>query len=331
MTVLGEPFVVAEAAQGYEGDPALARLLVRGAAAAGADAVKFQIVFAGDLAAPDYVHFDLFTQLEMTEADWRRVRDDARDKGLEFFADIFGSQSLALAKSLGVDGIKIHSTCFFDDALIAEVAAMPVRLLLSIGGIEMEELREAVARHRLVDRPHETVIMYGFQAEPTPLASNHLRRIPAIAKATGLEVGFMDHSEGQGDYAISLSAVALGLGARVFEKHISLDHALALEDHISALTPTGFADYVTAMADLTQALGDDIPALSEDERAYRGRALKRVVAVRDIAAGDVLREEDVVLLRPAAEEGLFRPGDAIGRSAKRSIAAGAPVRSGDLS
>lgn len=326
----GKLYFVAEAAQGYEGNPALAHLLIRGAATTEADAIKFQVVYAEDLAAPDYVHYSLFQQLEMPESDWLMVRDYTRDKGMDFFVDVFGPKSLGLAQSLDVDGIKIHSTCFFDDALIADIAAMPVQLLLSIGGIELAEVQDAIARHRLAERRDETVIMYGFQAEPTPLASNHLRRIPEIAAATGLEVGFMDHSEGQGDYAALLSAVALGLGVRTFEKHISLDHALALEDYVSALPPAAFEKYVAMMHDLSSALGSPALSLSADEYGYRGRALKRVVATRDLASGEIVAQADLTLIRPGVEEGLLRPTEAVGRSVKHAIAAGDPVRAEDL-
>ena len=330
MTSFTRPYIVAEAAQGFEGDATLAHLLVKASAAANADAIKFQLVFADDLAVPEYAYYDLFEKLEMSAASWRAVRDDARDRKLEFFVDVFGARSLSLARDLAVDGVKLHSTCFFDDGLIADIAALPIRLMLSIGGIEPVELGETIEKHGLAERSSETVIMYGFQAEPTPLASNNLRRIPEIAKQTGLEIGFMDHSEGLGDYAISLSAVALGFGVRVFEKHISLDHALALEDHVSALTPSEFSSYVSSLTELAKALGDGALALSEEERGYRGRSLKRVIATRDVIGGAVLTGDDVTLLRPSIEQGYFRTDEVIGRRANRDIAAGSALRAEDL-
>lgn len=75
------PFIVAEAAQGFEGDPGILRLLVCAAAKAGADAVKLQIVFADEVAVPGYAYYDLFRQLEMAGAEWRAIRDLARAEG----------------------------------------------------------------------------------------------------------------------------------------------------------------------------------------------------------------------------------------------------------
>ena len=82
MTSFTRPYIVAEAAQGFEGDATLAHLLVKASAAANADAIKFQLVFADDLAVPEYDYYDLFEKLEMSAASWRAVRDDARDRKL---------------------------------------------------------------------------------------------------------------------------------------------------------------------------------------------------------------------------------------------------------
>ena len=167
-------------------------------------------------------------------------------------------------------------------------------------------------------------------ATPGRINATRYALVNRFAAATGLEVGFMDHSEGQGDYTVSLSAVALGLGVCVFEKHISLDHALALEDHVSALAPAAFANYVAAINDLSSALGNRALSLNPDEYEYRDRALKRTVAARDLSAGETVGQADLSLIRPGVEEGLFRPDEAIGRIAKHDIAAGNPVRAEDL-
>jgi sialic acid synthase SpsE len=316
-------FVVAEAAQGFEGSPEIARLLVRAAAAGGADAVKFQIVFADDLAVPGYVHYPLFQRLEMPEAAWRGVRDEAARAGLAFYADVLGPRGLALARRLGVDGAKLHSTCFFELELVAVVLAEFPRVLLSIGGIEVAEVRALLDAHSAARA--KCVVLHGFQAEPTPTEANQLARIPALADALAVEVGFMDHADGAGPDAIHVSAMALALGCRTFEKHIGLDRALALEDFVSALPPAAFADYVASLRRLAGALGDATTALSAAERAYRERALKRTVAARDLSAGAVVAPADVTLLRPAMPGGFQRIEDIVGRTLAKPVERGAAI------
>ena len=321
--------IIAEAAQGYEGSADLAKLLVKAAGAAKADAVKFQIVYAADLCEPGYRYYDLFCQLELPAETWRSVRELARERGLRFIADIFGPRALEVAQTIGVDGAKLHSTTFYDDALTAGVLALGKPTLLSMGGIEIGEVEAAIARHGIRTRD-DIVMMYGFQAEPTPIGANNLARIPALRQRLGLDIGFMDHSDGAGAHAELLSAAALGLGVTVFEKHISLDRALELEDYVSALPPAGFARYAANLRELAAAIGAPALDLSEDERAYRGRALKRVIAARDLGPGTELTAMDIRLSRPAEPAGLYDPAQALGRKMRKAIAAGQPVRAEDL-
>ncbi len=306
-------YIIAEAAQGFEGNVDVSKLLVRAAAKAGADAIKFQLVFADDLAEPGYEYYELFKTLQMTYEEWRAVRDLAKDLKVDMIFDIFGPQSLAMAKSLSPDGIKIHSTCFFDDRFINEVLTLDTAIYLSIGGIHQHEVERSLERYGFRNHPR-FVLMYGYQAEPTPIEANNLSRIPQLRKTLAVEnIGFMDHSDGDGDFTITLSAVALGLGVNVFEKHITLDRQLEMEDYISALGPRAFAAYVKQIRELSTALGSDSLELNEAEQKYRGRAIKRVVATSDLAVGDVLDLEHVKLSRSSNMAGSFLIEDVLGR------------------
>src|SRR5436190_19370592 len=102
--------IIAEIAQGFEGKPAQAAAMLAAGAAAGADAVKFQMVYADELAAPGYTHFKLFQGLEMPDAAWVDLAQLAREKGTQLHLDVFGPRSLALAERVGAGAVKIHST-----------------------------------------------------------------------------------------------------------------------------------------------------------------------------------------------------------------------------
>jgi sialic acid synthase SpsE len=318
------PFIIAEAAQGYEGSSDIARLLLRAAVKAKADAIKFQVVFASDLASPGYRYYDLFRNLEMPDEVWRSLRRQADDAGIGFFIDIFGPRSLELAQTLSPDGVKLHSTTFFDDDLTRAVIKLDKPLFLSVGGIEPGEIRDFAKRHAFVGR-EETVLLFGYQSEPTPTDRNNLARIARLRELVGLEIGFMDHADATGPDTIALSAMALALGVCVFEKHIGLDHELELEDHVSALPPAAFSAYVAAIHRLAGALGSGDLELSPDEQGYRGRALKRVIAARDLKAGTVLAAPDITLLRPAESAGLFDPAQAVGRRLRSAVAKDQPI------
>ena len=328
-------YIIAEAAQGYlpltgdTGSADIALLLVKAAAAAGADAVKFQVVYVDELAQPGNVHYDIFRRLEMPEPDWRRVRTYAREAGIDFLADVFGARSLEVARGIGVDGIKLHSTSFFDHDLVREVLALGCPAYFSLGGIEMRELESFIERHRLRSRK-DVVLLYGFQAEPTPLERNNLARVPVLSARTALPIGFMDHTDGAGPDTIAVSILALSLGVRVFEKHVTLDRELEIEDYVSALEPARLRDYVQTLRRLETALGSADLDLTDAERTYRDKAVKRTVAGRSLAAGTRLAAADISLIRPTVARGAVDPDQLVGRTLRVAVAHGEPIAPEDV-
>lgn len=329
----GPVTIIAEAAQGYEGDAALARLLVRAAAAGGADAVKFQVVYADELATRAYAYHDLFKNLEMPLSAWEAVAAEAKTRGIKLVCDVFGLQSLEVALALGADGVKVHATDFFNRPVVDTALARAPHVYFSAGGIEVTEIDEWLSRAGAAALARLTML-YGFQAEPTPVGNNHLARLGALrARFPGLRLGFMDHAAGDADDAGWLGALALPFGVSVIEKHITLERSLQLEDYVSAATPTEFAAYVRRIRAAEAALGSAELTLSPTEREYRRKALKAVVAARALSEGTVLTVGDVVLLRaPLPDEGevLRRPEQAVGRRLVRALAEAQPLLAGDL-
>lgn len=323
---MNKPYIIAEAAQGYEGSVEISKLLIRGAKMAGADAIKFQMVYADDLAEEGYQYYDLFRSLEMSLEDWQEIRHYAQAQKIDFIVDIFGQNSYQKALMLKAEGVKIHSTSFFDAPLIEEILTLEGEIYFSIGGIYPEEVLSLVQKYHL-DQKRNVHILYGFQAEPTLLPSNNLLRILELKKYTGMEsIGFMDHSDGAGVYTISLSAVALGLGVRIFEKHITLDRCLEMEDYTSALGVRDFATYVSSLRDLYQALGSSNLALTEEEKGYRNRAIKRVIAAKNLQSGHLVTLDDVRMNRPKVEGGCFKVEEVLGKKLQKEILAGEAFR-----
>lgn len=311
-----DPTVIAEAAQGFEGDLTLARQLVRAAAAGRADIVKFQLVYADELATPDYEYHGLFQSLEMSDAAWKDVAQETFKYGLQLAFDVFGERSLHLALELGAMAVKLHVSDFFNDPLFDAAVQSAPRVYFSVGGITSDEVANRLARYDVSTRSKLTM-MVGFQAEPTKLEDNHLARLAIWGqKFPDLRLGFMDHADGESDEAAWLGLLAVAFGATVIEKHLTLDRALRLEDYVSAATPTEFARYVDRIRNARVACGSGTLELSDLERQYRNRAVKALVASRDLPAGTRLNAEDLRPLRApldANKEALRFFGDAIGR------------------
>jgi len=326
-----KPFIIAEAAQGYapiiRSKPSLeiGILLVRAAASAGADAVKFQIIFVDELAEPGYEHYVLFKNLEMSTKEWMILREEARRLSIEFHADIFGLKSLDIAKKISVDGIKIHSTSFFDEDLFKNALHLKKPIYISIGGIEFNELTDFITSNNLEEINAKIILMHGFQSEPTPIENNNLARISELSRTTGLEIGFMDHADGGEDDFINISIMALANGVSYFEKHITLDREIELEDFVSAIPPKKFANYVNTIKRLHSAVGKKSLNLTYREKKYRDGAVKKIIANKNIKKGKLIKKSDLTSMRRPNKNGFFNFSDVVGKQALKDIKKGSLI------
>lgn len=318
--------IIAEAAQGYEGKPELAALLVRAAAAAGADAVKFQLVYADELATPDYQHHALFRTLEMPDSVWRGLKTLADEKGIALYLDVFGSRSLALAAALGCRGIKVHSTDMANRGLLEAVGASPVPLvMLSCAGCSDVEITDALA----LVRAKEVALLHGFQGYPTAVEANNIARIErlkALLGASGARgvIGFADHAPADDPTRYLLAATALGAGATALEKHLTLSKIMKFEDFEAALDPGELAEFVGLMRACFSALGTQ-GARHASEDDYRSKTRKHVVALSDIEPGSTIEPQMVGLLRTSGTGALHDVRAVYGKRAKSRIARGAAL------
>jgi len=328
--------IIAELAQGFEGRPEQARLLVKAAAAAGADAAKLQLVYADELATPDYKHYALFRTLEMADEVWAGLAASATQWGISLQLDIFGSRSLQLAERIGVGAIKLHPTDIANVGLLEEVARTRVpKVLLGAGGAYSDELTRALD----LLRGKQVVVLLGFQAYPTPTETNQIARVRALAEKLGRShpyavVGFADHALPDSPLRYALAATAVGAGARVLEKHLTLGQVMKLEDHESALNPDDFAEFVRVLRSCDEAMGvaEDTEnfGMSEPEKGYRKTIRRHVVSTRVLTKAGMLGPADLTLKRTSVENPLVDLGEAYRKRVKRDLPANAPVTAADL-
>jgi len=287
--------IIAEIAQGYEGNPKLAELLVKGALVAEADAVKIQIIFADELCVPDYPYYGLFKSLEMEKSVWQRLVSQVKAAKKKIYFDVYGDRSINLAKELEVDGVKISTTDFYNFPLLKQVFANFDNVYVSTGGVPKEDIDDMM---NMCDLPINLVLMHGFQDEPTKIVDNNLARITTLRKRyPGVGIGFMDHSLGSEEEAFNLPLVALGMGVSCIEKHITLDYSLQIEDYISALSVDRFEEFVRMIRLMEPSLGSSELTLTSKEIDYKNRAGKVVVAIRNLKKGERITEDDIAMKR----------------------------------
>jgi len=328
--------IIAELAQGFEGRPEQARLLLKAAAAAGADAVKYQLVYAEELATPDYKYFQLFRSLEMSDSVWEGLAAYASELGIALHLDVFGRRSLALAERIGAAAIKLHGTDLANTGLLADVATSSApRVLLGAGGAHAAELLEALE----ILRAKNVVVLLGFQGYPTPDDTNQIDRLRLLGARLArthpnVTVGFADHASPETSLRYALAATAVGAGARVLEKHLTLGRGMKLEDHESALNPDEFAEFVRVVRGCTDAVGSAADAddfgMSDAEKGYRTMIRRHVVAGRRLARGSIIGPGDVVLKRTSAEHPITTMSLVYRKTLTRQLEPGDPVLATDL-
>jgi len=328
--------IIAELAQGFEGRIEQARLLLKAAATAGANAAKYQLVYADELATPDYKYYDLFRTLEMSDDEWASLASGAKKLDIQLHVDIFGSKSLRLSEKIGVSVIKLHGTDISNVGLLEQVASSSVpRIMLGVGGAFANEIDQAID----ILSGKEIVILLGFQGYPTPNDSNQIARVSLLVDKykqahTNVVIGFADHAPPESPLRYALAATSIGAGATVIEKHLTLGQVMKLEDHESALNPDEFAEFCEVTRGCAKAFGEtsDVEdfSMSESELGYRKMIRRHVVTSRDLSVGNCLSPADLVLKRCSAEQVITDLEQVYGKTLKRELKINMPVSTNDI-
>jgi N,N'-diacetyllegionaminate synthase len=330
-------FVIAEAGVNHNGSVEMARRLVDAAHEAGADAVKFQTFRAQDVVTPNAVtadyqrtntgetnQFEMIRKLELDEAAHRHLADYARTRGIEFFSTPFSEEAMAMLVRLGVKRIKLPSGEITNKPLLDCAAATGLPLLLSSGMATMQEVQRAVqwiqaARldHALpAAGPEDLVLLHCTSAYPAPADALNLRALVAMRAATGLPVGYSDHSEG-----VEAALAAVALGATVIEKHLTLDKELPGPDHRASAEPAELARMVRSIRLVEAMLGDGVKRPQPIEANTLAVARRSVVVVRALPRGHVIERQDMVLRRPGTGIAPEFLGALVGRTLAHAIEA----------
>lgn len=319
-------YVIAEAGVNHNGQRDLAFALVDAAADAGADAVKFQTFEASKLAsksAPKAAYqkqstdaaesqLAMLKKLELPREWHHDLQSHARSQGIEFLSTAFDTDSLTFLVELGMPLFKIPSGELTNGPLLWQFARTGKPLVLSTGMATLAEVEQglAIVAHALsaeseprsIDevwrgwsrpdwrqRLHQHVTLLHCTSQyPTPFQEVNLRAMDTLASSFGLEVGYSDHTEG-----ILIPIAAVARGARVIEKHFTVDRTLPGPDHPASLEPAELKQMVQQIRALQAAMGDGSKCPQPSEWDTRQAARQQVIATRPIAAGAVITRDDL--------------------------------------
>lgn len=331
----GSPLlVIAEIGLNHGGDPKRALDLVEAAGWAGASAVKLQSLHGDHLVAPDCpapMHVtasslrEFFAGFELDESAHRAVATGARARGMAFVSTPFDEPALDMLVRLDVDALKIASGDLTHHRLIASAAATRRPLIISTGMSSADEVGAAVAcaREAGADR---LVLLHCVSCYPTPPDSANLAVIATLARAFGVPVGLSDH--GTDPLA---AALAVALGACVYERHLVAHPTDEAIDRAVSSTPAQLADVVALGRRSRRLLGEGVRRCGAAEAGNLQASRRGLYAARDLPAGHLLEPGDLVALRPCRGVGAQDWKRVSGRRLASAIAAGQPLTVGHVS
>ena len=299
-------FVVAEIGHNHQGDLEKAKALVHAAKECGCDAAKLQkrdnrTLYTRELYEAPYDNEHSFgatygehrEALELSAAEWLELREFSREEGITLFGTVFDEASANLLAELDVPAFKIASADLVNTPLLRVVAALGKPIFLSTGGGTIADVERAV--DTILPVNSQLCVMQCTAAYPVESEELHLRVIETYRERfPDVVIGLSDHQNG-----IAMALVAYMLGARVVEKHFTLNHAWKGSDHAYSLMPEGMRRLVRDLHRIPGALGSAEKQRLPNEDKPLEKMGKKLVAARELPAGHVLEPGDVVARSPA--------------------------------
>lgn len=330
-------FVIAEAGVNHCGRLELALELISVAAKAGADAVKFQTFETDQMVTADAPlasyqsdgarhctgQRDMLRALELPRDTWRQLRQAADDVGIMFLSTPFDEPSLELLISLDVAALKISSGDLTNHRLLSRASAAGRPVICSTGMATVAEISSAVDIVRKAGA--DLALLHCLSSYPAPADQLNLRAINFLERRFRCVVGYSDH------YLGGLASIAAAtLGAKIIEKHLTLDRSLPGPDHRVSAEPDELAQMVQDIRAVEPMLGVENKRPQPAEQELRTLARRRLTYANDLPAGFVIGERDLVLRR--AGSGIPADGEAelLGRRLRRKVRAGTVVELADF-
>lgn len=325
----GHPaLVVAEIGNNHNGDLELAKRLVDQSVASGADCAKFQMrqlsktyrkfgdTYGDCEDLGTQYTLDNLNQFSLCNDDLLRVFDYCHHCGIEPLCTPWDIESVDILEQYGIRAFKIASADLTYHDLVQRVSETQKPMLLSTGMSTEQEITETV--DLLTNRGAQYVLLHCNSTYPAPYKDINLAYLKRLMEIGRCLVGYSGHERG-----INVAIAAVSLGAKVIEKHLTLDKTLEGSDHKASLLPSEFQAMITGIRQVEESIGTAKPrSISQGEMINREVLAKSIVAKRSIGAGETITTEMLDMKSPGRGIQPNRRGTVIGRRAARDIRTG---------
>jgi len=333
----GKPcLIVAEVAQAHDGSLGMAHAFIDAAAAAGANAVKFQTHIAAaestidepwriKFSPQDATRYDYWKRMEFTKEQWHGLKRHADERGLVFLSSPFSIEAVELLIQIGLAAWKVPSGETANTPMLDRMIATGLPILLSTGMSPLEEID--LAAKRVKDARVPLLILQCTSAYPCPPEKVGLNMISFFRERFGCAVGLSDHS---GTIYPGLAAAALGI--QLLEVHLTLSREMFGPDVKASITTAELGQLVEGIRFIEKMTINpvDKEALAQDAKELRAAFTKSIVARRNLPAGTILQEADLTLKKPGTGIPAARLSEVIGRRLERSVSEDALITDDDL-
>lgn len=302
--------IIAEAGVNHNGNILLAKKLIDVAADADVDYVKFQTFKAEKLVSRDAKkasyqnknindgdesQYNMLKKLELSHEDHLELMSYCTKKKINFFSTAFDVEGVQYLNDLGLDFFKIPSGEITNYPYLKAIALFGKPVIMSTGmcsDLDIKLALDVLIKFGLTK--DKISILHCNTEYPTPMQDVNLKAMLTIQQEFDVQVGYSDHTLG-----IEVPIAAVALGAKIIEKHFTLDRTLPGPDHVASLEPNELKAMVAAIRNIEKAIGGNgIKVPSESETKNIAIARKSIHLNKDLAKGIVITEDDIVSLRP---------------------------------
>jgi len=330
-------YIIAEIGINHQGDVEIARQLITAAAEAGADAVKFQkrsierILTKEGLEMP-YENRNSFGKtygehkyaLELSEDDYRALKQYSDEHGVDFIASGWDEESIDFLDELGVPFFKMASADLSNLPLLQHTAAKGKPMIISTGMADMSMVETAV--QNISESGVPLAILQCTSTYPASFNEINLNVLSTMTQS------FPDHVIGYSGHelGIAITEAAVALGAKIVERHFTLDRTMKGGDHAASLEPGGFSKLVRDIRHIEDARGSFKKDVQESEIPVYKKLAKSVVSATDIRSGDLLTAEMLTTKGPGSGISPARIKELIGKRVKHDVAADTVLKEEDI-
>lgn len=288
-----DTYVIAEGGLNHNGDIKIAKQIIESAKDCGADAIKFQTYKTESFVRTTNQYFDVFKNVELAYEQFGELHDFSKSVGITFFSTPFDIESANFLNNLGVPCFKIASSDLTNIPLIQNIAKMQKPMIISTGLGTLDEIHDAI-NSCLFEGNKKLSILHCVANYPAQPNEVNMSVVDNLKKLFNFPIGYSDNGE-----STLVDIVAVSMGASIIEKHFTLDKSLEGPDHSFSIDPSGLKLLISQIREINQMKGDGlkIPQISELENRMAIR--KSITASKDLSAGMILQESDLMIKRPA--------------------------------